>query len=314
VQQNRAFPSPPQRLPFGIVSSNGKPRGARSLVTVSSYLEARQGGDQDTERRFLAQLRLRNGVAKVTYPSRLDDTAQLLLSYARQLHRAPVRVLDVGCSSGVSTIELHRALREGGVPAETVGTDAALRGVFVSRGADGILFDTNLAVLQAESSGWVTPWYWWKFRESRSPVLAHALTSLRLWARAHAFRSATSKKADGYSVQVVPFTCRLVDDEADVTILEEDLAAPQVEGPFDIVRAANILNRVYFSDLEIRQLVRRLVRRIREGGLFLVARSHEVNGASLFVLRDGRLSEVASLNGGSDIRDLVVSARETARS
>src|SRR5207247_2459524 len=67
--------------------------------------------------------------------------------------------LDVGCSSGFSTLELSESLASRGIAAEVFGTDVSLTATFVSdeRGR-GMLFLDRAHVAQVEIDGWALGW------------------------------------------------------------------------------------------------------------------------------------------------------------
>jgi hypothetical protein len=77
-----------------------------------------------------------------------------------------------------------------------------------------------------------------------------------------------------------------------------------------VVRAANILNRAYFSDTQLRQMLANLKRSLTAGGVLMVCRTGEGNrtAGTLFRLTDeGEFSVVERLNEGSELEDLVTS-------
>jgi hypothetical protein len=94
-----------------------------------------------------------------------------------------------------------------------------------------------------------------------------------------------------------------------ITIIEDNIftVAPQLRGRFHALRAANILNRLYFDDQRLRVAVWNLSERVRPDGLLIVCRTHDdgTNHGTIFKLNDGRLSAIARIGEGSEIEDLV---------
>ena len=78
---------------------------------------------------------------------------------------------------------------------------------------------------------------------------------------------------------------------------------PKYHGRFHVIRAANILNRIYFSDDKLAVGVANLSRRLREGGILAVCRtkSDGSNHGSLFQLAGGRLAKIEQFGNGSDV-------------
>ena len=64
----------------------------------------------DLERAFFKSLSLANGTHKTTAPARLKDVDQVLARHAKK--GEVIRLLDVGISSGITTLELLDALEE----------------------------------------------------------------------------------------------------------------------------------------------------------------------------------------------------------
>jgi hypothetical protein len=272
------------------------PRG----VTVPRYLEARARGDAELERRFHEELLLRNGVYRTTSEHRLDATFPRLIEAARGRPSAPVRVIDVACSMGISTVELHQALCGAGVAAETLGTDLILNATYVSRGNEGLLFDPAGEALQADVGDWATPW-----RIRRSDRLLRPVRvsrARRLFERdAPSFRAVLAAPGDGYRKLDVPLLHRSTEGVPGLRFSEESLLAPRERGPFDLIRAANILNDDYFPQEVLATMVEGLRNRLADGGTLLVARNlpgESVTRATFYRHRAGRLEPFGELEGG----------------
>ena len=283
-------------------------------VPVAEFLRARAAGDLAQEAEFFANLRLRNGIFKTTRARRLDSTTPPVIGQLRAAGRSSVRVLDVGCSSGISTVELHEALAAAGLAGETFGTDLVTSAVHVAR-ADGcgLLFDRDRRVLQVDLGAWAGSWSWPPLRRDllyRPHKVARGRWLLGPGARP--FRQALERPRPGYRVTEVPLLSSAVERAPGVCIVEEDVRAPEIPGRFDFIRAANFLNLLYFAEAEIERIARLLAERLRPGGLLLVVRTpefEEVNHGTLFRLSDGALEPLATIGQGSDVAALVRRAR-----
>jgi hypothetical protein len=285
---------------FRRLASVVTPRG----VTVPRYLEARARGDAAIERRFHEELLLRNGVFRTTREHRLDATFPGLIEAARSRPQRPVRVLDVACSMGVATVELHAALLAGRIDCVTCGTDLLIAARYVAR-ADGcgLLFDSEGEVLQVDVGDWATSW---RLRRSDRLLRArHVARARRLMESESAeFRAALEAPVPGLELERVPLLHRSTEGVRGLRFAEESILAPREPGPFDLIRAANILNDDYFPPDVLRQMVERLRERLAEGGTLLVARNlpgETLTGATFFCRRSGQLEIVGELNGGSGL-------------
>jgi SAM-dependent methyltransferase len=298
------------------LSLSARLRAAMSTrsVRVRDFLRARAAGDVDTEDRFFDHLRLRNGVFKTTGTARMEETVPFLVAHLREARgddTEPLRVLDVGCSSGVSTVALHRALVAAGLAVETTGTDLFTRARFVERDDGcGMLFDPNERVIQVDLADWAASWAWPPRRADvvfRPRKLARAKALQHL--AAGAFRAALYRPRDRMSVTDVPLTSSRVDRTPGVSVVEEDLARPVVPGRFGFVRAANILNPGYFDGATITRFAASLFARLDDGALFFVVRSIDgQNRGTLFRRARDRLEVVTEMNGGSEVAHHILAA------
>jgi hypothetical protein len=120
------------------------------------------------------------------------------------------------------------------------------------------------------------------------------------------FRRARHEPLSGFRTTPISMVSGSVERTHSVVVLEEDILSPADLGTFDAIRAANVLNLCYFSESEIRQMLKAIASRLVPGGLLLVARTEEgINHATMFSLRDGRLTPVGALNRGSEIAHMV---------
>jgi hypothetical protein len=277
-------------------------------VPVREYLRARDLGQLDVEKWFLTQLILRNGVWKTTYSHRLDDLNELTIGHTKAPRTAgPLRILDLACSSGVSTVEMHQAFQAAGFACETTGTDILPHCVFVeSRDGTGVLFDAHGLPIQVDLGGRALTW-----RLGWDQLIAEPLLALRAWWLLHrhaSYRRSLDSPLPGYVRLEVPLVTSEVARIPGIKVVREDIQSPVVPGPFDVIRAANILNVDYFGTDAIRSHIRGLAKRLTEGGGLVVCRTREpggINHATVFRLSGGHFVAVADLNKGSEIRDLV---------
>jgi chemotaxis methyl-accepting protein methylase len=96
---------------------------------------------------------------------------------------------------------------------------------------------------------------------------------------------------------------------AEIEIVEDDITVPgRFPAGFDVIRVANLVQRAYFDEPTLRTIVVNLRERLRDGGLLVICRTTEagVNDATIFRRTGGRFTAEASLNGGAEVRDLVL--------
>src|ERR1700733_561055 len=100
------------------------------ILNVRSFLTS-DTFTQKQEVAFFASIRLRNGTFKTTDHHRLDDLNMLVIGEWQKLDRKPRQIMDVGVSSGISSLEWADALTRAGIDAEILATDLCMRGSLV---------------------------------------------------------------------------------------------------------------------------------------------------------------------------------------
>lgn len=258
------------------------------------------------EARFFGLLKTANNTFKRTGASRLARVdAALIAALANHGCRVET-VLDLGISSGVTTLELMTALRAAGHPAHVTGTDRSLRARLVPlpHGCRALVEPCG-HVLQYEVLGRaIRPW---ERRLDRwtGMTLARALIE---W---HLREPAIARAASGKGKEVALLTPRLRGSgtfqwrEDDITHRNEALT-----GRFDLVRAANLLNRHYFEPAVLRGAVANAIAYLSgPGAWLLVLRTHGAadHRGTLFRMDDAmRLSVVDRFGPGSEVEQLVL--------
>lgn len=268
------------------------------------FLVERQEADTVAESQFFSSLKMRNGTFKLTQPSRFAALESEIGSVIAERAAHLRQILDVGVSTGLTTIELADFLRAKGASAEVIGTDLFIQAHLVEI-APGfrVLSDNEGWPLQYDIAG----------RPIRAWVRRLDYVTLkvapRLLARAALRPRLRRMIAKGRSVAVRMETRGLA--ERNIELVENDIfvATPRFVGRFDFIRAANILNLNYFPATRIREAISNIRSYCRgPGALLLVARSKgSHHDGTLFELEpDGTFSVRARVGNGSEIEALVL--------
>ena len=91
--------------------------------------------------------------------------------------------------------------------------------------------------------------------------------------------------------------------------MQDDVTVPgHFRSEFDVIRAANLVQPAYFDAPTLERVVANLRERLRDGGRLVVARTAEdgANHATIFQRSGDHFVVEASLNEGSEVRDLVL--------
>lgn len=267
------------------------------------------------ERNFFSSLRLKNGTYKFTYPHRLDDLNDLVSSFL-PAHR-PLKIMDVAVSSGVSTLEWMNHLAQAGIEHHMTAGDLTVKAFLVSIGRNlRVLLDSTGYPLQFDVRGKAIP-----NPPGKRNLARYFLPLLSIKAALSvcfpSIRESASKIEDEQSVSRLGINCRSITlvsprlaRPANLLIIEDDiLSNAGLQNAFHILRAANILNRSYFNDGTLVEILTRLCSRLMPEGLFIICRTNErgENHGTVFALNeDGRFEVRARIGDGSEIEDLVL--------
>jgi SAM-dependent methyltransferase len=240
----------------------------------------------------------------------MDDAVELLARTTAKRSDRELRVLDVACSSGVATVELHEGLRHAGFNCETHGTDLLTEVELVEEaGKRGLVFDPEGNVLRIELGSDSMPW-----PPLRSdPILRPLRVARAAWYLGRALpraRRARRGEIDGYHVTRVPLTTAGAEGIRGLSFQQEDIHEPRVSGSFDLVRAANILNLGYFREADLQRMIRAILKRVAPRGFLLVLRTGPdgVNRGTVYERSGDQLAVVEHLHGGSEVHGLVTAA------
>ena len=261
------------------------------------------------EARFFHSLWMPNGTNKLTFDDRMPDVDAALCDQLRPGQR--VRVLDVGVSSGVTTLEMLRALDARGVVTdEAVAVDILIDAFLIRRLGMDLLVDPTGAVLQIAMPGLVHG----RPHDTRSPKRAAFAAVIRLLERVAVGGAAGARR--GKPVQLISprLTAR-----PGVRVVEHDLTAHNAPwtGRFDVVRAANVLNFDYFPEATLRRMLEHLLTYMHAGSLLVLCRTHlgeATNHATILRLdAQGRLRPLLRIGDGSEVEPLATALAPTER-
>jgi hypothetical protein len=246
----------------------------------------------EVERRFFAKVRLPNGTWKTTYPNRLDDLNQSLLEFLPA--EGVLEIMDVAVSSGVSTIEWSDQLLANGVRHRLVAGDLDPDGrllswggcfavLFDGSGREPLLLEVGPLALPVRSDR--------RFAKLARPLLTRIFRALGTGARPVSLVSPRLRR------------------RSEIEVVRDDIVVPgRFPQRFDVVRVANLMQRAYFDEPTLGTIAVNLRERLRDGGVLVVCRTAEdnVNQASILRRRGDSFSREASVNGGSEVEELLL--------
>ena len=293
------------------------------------FLEVNPLSDETTatraqkEKEFFSSVRLSNGVFKTTSTLRLDDVNKALIALFQKLGVAPKTFLDVAVSSGISTIEWFESLQQARLKPSMTATDLTMTAYLVRLFSwCNVLVDKEGFPLQYECGGFaLRPW-----SPKRYYVLGDWFLTLLYRTLYRRFGQRLGllnrlKSLEGNPppindpvikarVQLVTWRLR---DNTNIELLDDDITQPtppHLRGRFEVIRAANILNRDYFSIPQLREAVTNLRSRLVGPGTFLIVvctEETDSNHGTVFRLgHTGSFEALTRIGRGSEIEDIVL--------
>jgi hypothetical protein len=262
-----------------------------------------------TEDNFFSGIRLANQTFKTTLSGRMRDVDEITIRLARERGWLSPAIMDVGVSSGATTIDLFDAMTSNGFVPAITATDLTI-GATIFAVAPGmrVLEDSHGNSLQYELFGYgIRSW----------PRRLDFITGYSLLRRLARTLAAKRPKSPVMDVKLVSRLRTLAMTDK-IKFLENDLAnrSPEFDSRFDIVRAANVLNRSYFDSAKLRLMVDNLMAYARKpGGLIVINRTHDdgTNHGTFFEVATTGPRVVRRIRSGSEIESLLCASepRET---
>lgn len=299
--------APPSIAPIGIPT-------AREFFFSDAPLDTEAWAAR--EKAFFRSIRLKNGTFKTTYAHRLDSLNEIVSPLLSRDH--PLEIMDVAVSSGIATLEWMESLRAADIDFRMTAGDLCVRAFLLSFGSLlNVLVDRGGYPMQFDLAGRAIPY----------PPPRRMAVLLPLFVGLHALRwilpsifAATFKRSavDGQAryLRRLGVSCQHADlvsprlrQQQSLTILDDDLLATGAyENRFHVIRAANVLNRSYFTEENLGAMIDNLRRRLRPGGMLIICRTHEdgTNHGTVYRLNaQNAFDAVVSIGHGSEVDPLV---------
>lgn len=270
------------------------------MIPASTYLSPANGHrfSREQEQAFFRRIKTSNGTMKTTTTHRLDSMNELFFSIIERLGRPPKVAMDVGVSSGITTLEWLDAFERRQIPVTMIATDHVMSvGLYAVSPHLRALVERNGHLLQIEIFGHGIRTYLRGL---------DYLTGAALW-RPALCRFARRRLKDAVHEGEFQLVAPALRRHARIRLADDDIFAPN-PAPFvrgaDVVRIANLLQPIYFSDDQIRCGVANIRERCRgEDSLVIVCRNTDdrLEGSILRMTAGRQFVPEARLGPGSEV-------------
>jgi hypothetical protein len=299
---------------------NGSSPTVRSILETLQSPSAGRRLPKEIEDAFFSSIRVRKKIAKKTYAHRLgaiNEVVNPLLPVSR-----PLRIMDVGISSGVSTLEWMESIEGRGIDYHLDAVDLMVRGVLINlrKGVD-VLADTTGRPLLVDLKG-----KWIPFPPGKRDLIRHFFSILVIRGVLHLIASRVAGRAANreggeekswFTVKPVSLVYSELRRHPRVSVIEGNLLErSSLPTNLHVIRAANILNYSYFNDDQLSAIFQNLRDTLCEGGILVVCKTDDWGQSEGTVLRrnsSGSLEVVEKINDGSEVEELACRATSLTR-
>lgn len=289
----------------------GNRKGSDMGLTARAIL-IEPGGhvSAQAEDAFFGAIRNPNRTFKKTRTQRLAALDKVVIDYLLATHTPMREILDIGISSGITTLDLIRHLGDSGLHPHVTATDLSMTAYLVPVSPHcSVLVDPAGHPLQYDLMGHaINPWQR-RLDYVDGMLLLRAFMNRTYGARATRI---VQERGTGGLQHVMLVSPRLT-RAANLSAIEDNILVrnPDFARRFDFIRAANVLNHHCFDGAALRTALDNLASYASgPGALLLIARTlgaADHQGTLFRLAPDGRHFNVARRFGpGSEIESLVL--------
>lgn len=283
------------------------------MMTATAFFDGPVGSvSPRAEDAFFGGIKLGNDTFKLTSGGRLADLDAWLLMVLGRALADVTQILDIAVSSGITTLDLRERLRQAGHSPRITATDFAIDAYIlpVWPGCRALV-DRDGRALQYDVFGRaLRPWRRRLDVINGMVLVRSAMNALCRDRLARAMRGGPPAQA-----RRVRLISPRLDRIKDIRIEQDNIMVhnPTLVGQFDLIRAANIFNRDYFTPVALgRALDNVMTYMAGPGAWLLIGRTlpDSTHHASLFRLDEtGRLVIADRFGAGSEVEEFVLGGR-----
>ena len=228
---------------------------------------------------------------KTTSYNRMADVNKKLKNYIKKIFSKKIMVCDFGVSSGQSTLELYNDLNKEQLQ-NIYGFDKQIYLKIYKYKKYIFLYSSKNNLLMVEYDKYCLRYrYFFVFKKIEKP-LVYLLDLMKIKFQKSKVLVPNLEKID---------KCKFF--EQDIFNIEK-----KYFNLFDVIRVTNLLNYSYFSKSKLKIAILNINKISKENCIILINRTkrNKKNIASFFIKKNGKFELLEDVNGGSEIKDLML--------
>ena len=229
---------------------------------------------------------------KTTSYNRMFDINKKLKNYIKKLFSKKIMICDFGVSSGQSTLELYNDLNNKKLQ-NIYGFDKQIYLKIYKYKKYIFLYSSRNNLLMVEYDKYCLRYRYFFVLKKLEKLLIFLLDLIKVKFQKSKVLVPNLEKID---------KCKFF--EQDIFNIEK-----KYFNLFDVVRVTNLLNYSYFSKSELKIAILNINKISKENCIILINRTtkNKKNIASFFIKKNGKFKLIEDVNGGSEIKDLMLS-------
>lgn len=228
---------------------------------------------------------------KTTSHNRMTNLNTKLKNYVKKFFSKRVLVCDIGISSGQTTLELYKALKNNKIK-KIYGFDKQIYVKLYKINKLLFLFSLKNELLMIEFDGYCFRYRYFFLFKKLEKLLVFLL---------HIFAIQFEK-----STVLMPN----LENISKIKFVEQDILkiSKNFYNFFDVVRVSNLLNYRYFSEKKLKIAINNIKKITKEKSVILINRTtnNKKDLASFFIKKRGKFQLLEDVNGGPEIKKLML--------
>ena len=264
---------------------------------IYSYFILKKNINEKNMKKIFSLMRVDSTFMTTSY-NRMFDVNKILKKYIKTYFKKKIVVCDFAISSGQSTLELFSDLSKDKIE-NVYGFDKKIYITIYQIGKIIFLYSSN-ELLMVEYNKRCLRYRFFILFKKLEKILPNLLDKLYLLDLVNI----KFKK----SKLLIPS----LDKIDKIKFFEQDIfnVSSRYFNFFDVIRVSNLLNFSYFSETKIKKAIFNLKKISKENSIILINRTpnnKKKNTASFFIKKRGKFKLLEDINGGSEIKKLMLS-------